>query len=59
MRVLKNMTAGAGTIAELAQFLWVQRLWWMIPIVGVLLLLGILLLIGQVTGVAPFIYTLF
>jgi hypothetical protein len=59
MRVLKNMAAGAGTIAELVQFLWAQRLWWLLPFVATLLLLAILLLIGEVTGVAPFIYTLF
>ena len=31
----------------------------MIPFIAVLLLTGALLIIGQVTGVAPFIYTLF
>jgi hypothetical protein len=59
MKVLKNMTAGAGTVVELLHFLWVRRLWWLLPFVVTLLLLGVLLLIGQVTGVAPFIYTLF
>ena len=59
MKVLRNAAAGAGTIAELVQFLWERKLWWMIPLVLTLVLVGVLLLIGQASGVAPFIYTLF
>lgn len=59
MKVLHNVAGGAGTIGELFQFLWARRLWWLIPFVAVLLAVGVLLIIGQVTGVAPFIYTLF
>jgi Family of unknown function (DUF5989) len=59
MKVLKNVTTGASTAGELLHFLWVRRLWWLIPFVVTLLLIGTLLVIGQVTGVAPFIYTLF
>jgi uncharacterized membrane protein YqhA len=59
MKVLQNVAGGAGTVSELFQFLWARRLWWLIPFVAVLLLVGVLLIIGQVTGVAPFIYTLF
>ena len=59
MRVLRNMTSGFGTIRELMRFLRVRRLWWLMPFVITLLVVGILVLVGQVTGVAPFIYTLF
>ena len=59
MKVLRNVVGGAGTIRELFQFLWARRLWWLIPFVAVLLLVAVLLIVGQVTGVAPFIYTLF
>lgn len=59
MKVARNVAGGMGTIGELFQFLWIQRLWWLIPFVAVLLLAGVLLIAGQVTGVAPFIYTLF
>jgi hypothetical protein len=44
--------------AELLQFLWEAKLWWMIPMVSLLLLLGIII-IGQSSVIAPFIYTLF
>jgi hypothetical protein len=59
MRVARNVAGGAGTVGELFQFLWARKLWWLIPFVAVLILTGVLLIVGQVTGVAPFIYTLF
>lgn len=59
MKVLRNVATGASTVGELLQFLWIRRLWWLIPFVVTLLFIGTLLLIGQATGVAPFIYTLF
>jgi hypothetical protein len=59
MKTLKNVTTGMGTVGELFQFLWMRKLWLLVPFVATLLLVGILLLVGQVTGVAPFIYTLF
>lgn len=49
----------AKIIAELLRFLWERKLWWMIPIVIVLLLFGLLIFFMQSSAVAPFIYTLF
>ena len=46
-------------IAELFRFLWERKLWWMMPIVLVLLLFGLLIFFTQSSAVAPFIYTLF
>ena len=48
-----------GIAGELLAFLWQAKLWWMIPMVLVLLLFGIVIAFGTSTGVAPFIYTLF
>ena len=44
---------------ELLQFLWQAKLYWMIPMVFVLLLLGGLIIFAQSSAIAPFIYTLF
>ena len=44
---------------ELLTFLWKLKMWWMIPMVSVLLVFGLLIVIGTSTGVGPFIYTLF
>lgn len=48
------------TIArELLQFMWERKLWWMMPMIIVLLAFGFLMIFAQGTSVAPFIYTLF
>jgi hypothetical protein len=59
MKAARNLLSGGGTAAELLRFLWVRKLWWLIPFVVTLLAAGTLVLVGQATGIAPFIYTLF
>jgi hypothetical protein len=59
MKAARNVTTGGATMAELLQFLWTRRLWWMIPLVVTLLLVALVVAVGEVTGIAPFIYTLF
>lgn len=49
----------AKIVGELFTFLWQRKLWWMIPIIVVLLLFGLLIFFTQSSAVAPFIYTLF
>jgi len=48
-----------GIMGELLAFLWERKLWWLMPMVGVLLVLGILLVFAQSSAIAPLIYTLF
>ncbi len=48
-----------GIAWELLVFLWRLKMWWLIPMVSVLLLFGLLIVVGSSTGVGPFIYTLF
>lgn len=56
MTALRGMLA---TLRELFQFLWARRLWWLIPMVVVLLLFAGVIILGSTAGVGPFIYTLF
>jgi len=46
-------------VRDLGRFLWKERLWWMVPMVLVLVLFGVLLYVAQSTAVTPFVYTLF
>ena len=46
-------------LAEFVEFLWERKLWWMIPMMVVLVLFGALLILTQSSALAPFIYTLF
>lgn len=55
----KNMGTNLGVVGEFFGFLWQRKLWWLIPMVTVLVLFGILLLVAQVSAIQPFIYTLY
>ncbi len=48
-----------GIIGELFQFIWAQKLYWMIPMIIILVVVIAISLLGQATAVGPFIYTLF
>jgi hypothetical protein len=55
----KKLLAKLGIYGELMGFLWRRKLWWLIPMVGVLVLFGLALVLTQSSVVAPFIYSLF
>jgi len=46
-------------LKELFSFLWKNKLWWMIPIILILIILGIFIWFVQSSAVVPFIYALF
>lgn len=59
MKLFRNLASRFGIVGEMLVFLWRRKLWWLIPMVVVLLAFGLLLVFAQSTGIAPFIYTLF
>ncbi|MCC7354644.1 MAG: hypothetical protein IT330_12930 [Anaerolineae bacterium] len=59
MPTLRSARARFGVVGELFGFLWKRKLWWLIPMVAVLVIFGLLLVFAQASGIAPFIYTLF
>ncbi len=48
-----------GILGELLRFLWKRKLWWMIPMIVMLIVFSVLLIAAQGSAIAPFIYTLF
>ena len=56
---VRGMITNTSVVGEMLQFLWARKLWWLMPMVMVLLLFGLLLIFASSSGVAPFIYTLF
>jgi hypothetical protein len=58
-RVGGGALARMGIVGELLSFLWQRKLWWLIPMIVVIVLFGVLLIFAQGSAVAPFIYTLF
>lgn len=48
------------TIAkDLSRFLWKKKLWWLAPIVLMLIIVAILIVFGQSSVLSPFVYALF
>lgn len=56
---MRSMSSNFGVVGELLRFLWQRKLWWLIPMVVVLLVFGLLLVFASASGIGPFIYTLF
>lgn len=59
MKVGEGFKNRLGIAGELLSFLWQQKMWWLIPMVIVLLAFGGLLVTAQSSALGPFIYTLF
>jgi hypothetical protein len=59
MKLAQGMRQRFGIAGELMSFLWERKLWWLIPMVFVLLVFGGLMVTAQSSALGPFIYTLF
>ena len=55
----RAMFTNAGIAGEIMQFLWARKLWWLIPMVAMLLLIGLVLIFATSSGALPFLYPLF
>jgi hypothetical protein len=55
----RSMASNLGVAGELLGFLWQRKLWWLIPMITVLLIFGLLMIFASASGIGPFIYTLF
>ena len=59
MRIIRDSILRLAIAKELLEFLWKLKMWWIIPMVMLLMFMGLLIGFGSSTGVGPFIYTLF
>jgi hypothetical protein len=59
VRLTERLSERASIMGELVAFLWERKLWWMIPMVVVLVLFGTLMVLAQGSALSPFVYTLF
>lgn len=46
------------TMKELINFFWEQKLWWLIPVVILLLALSLMLILAHSLPLAPFLYAI-
>ncbi len=56
---LRSMSANFGVVGELLGFLWARKMWWLIPMVLLLMMFALFTIFTTASGIAPFIYTLF
>jgi len=54
----KKVSELLRTVSDLMNFLWSKKLWWMIPLVAVLLIFGSLIFLASSTAIGPFVYAL-
>jgi len=59
MAFFRNFAERFGIAYELLQFFWERKLWWLMPMLLLLLVFGLLIIFAQTSPIAPFIYTLF
>jgi hypothetical protein len=59
MQFIRSLFGRFGIAAELFHFFWERKLWWMMPMLILLVLFGFLIIFAQSSAIAPFIYTLF
>lgn len=59
MKLLKRLWGRSAVLTGLLKFFWEQKMWWLIPMVLVMVVLGLLIIFAQSSSVAPFIYVLF
>jgi len=59
MQLFRGVLGRFGIASELMQFFWQRKLWWMLPMLVLLIVFGFLILFAQSSAIAPFIYTIF
>ena len=57
VKFVSRFVSRLGLFGELLSFMWHRKLWWLIPLVVVLVIISVLVVAGST--IAPFIYPLF
>jgi hypothetical protein len=57
--LIRSMMSNLSIAGELLVFLWKRKLWWLIPMITILLFFGLLMIFATTSGLGPLIYTLF
>lgn len=58
--MINRTKSRANIMKELFRFLWKRKMWWLVPMIVMLLIFGALLILASASpAFAPFIYTLF
>ena len=53
------MHLAGGMLGPIFSFFWARKLWWMVPLLGVIVLFVALIVMASFSGNGPFDYSLF
>jgi len=59
MAFFRNLKNKLSIFEELWEFMKVRKVWWLSPIIILLVLLGLLIIFAEGSALSPFIYALF
>lgn len=59
MKFLKNIKNRLSIFKELWEFMKARKIWWIGPIIIILILLGLVIIFTESVALSPFIYALF
>ena len=59
MAVLDGVKTKARTSSELLQFFMKNKIWWLMPMIVILLAFGVLIVLAESSAIGPLIYSLF
>jgi len=57
--MIQGLQIRFGIVFRLLRFFWTNKMWWMIPLVFVLVIFFLVIIFAQSSPLGPFIYTLF
>ncbi len=58
MSIGEQIAGRATVIQEVFAFLWQRKMWWLIPVAGLVFLISLLLVLVQLSAAAPWLYPL-
>ncbi len=56
---MRDLMNRLGILGELLTFLWRRKLYWLVPMIIMLVIVGALIILSSNPATSPFIYTLF
>ena len=59
MHTVRGFFEVRGMLRALSAFFWARKIWWMVPLLGMIVLFLALIVFGALAGAGPFNYTLF
>jgi len=59
MGKMSNFKERVGILKEFFEFIMKQKIWWLAPIIILLLLFSLFIIFTESTALAPFIYAIF